>query len=295
MGVLNGTNSLESLFIKEDGVATETSIAQSKTEASVYHIYKAAQETSLLKTIKLNREEHIDYVLKGLKGLEKYFVGLDASKPWLCYWMLHSLDLLGHKIDKNLIKGGAILGLSQVTSVSLEIVVFYYAKQLLDSVGPKYMMITGQLASIIRVGLYGFLSTQLKPWMALPIEMITDTTSLNLKISTNYIRKKSNGKWPTKPPNSFILYRIAYSRELKLNNVKLSIQETSKLVSNSWDNEKKSVKTAYKNLAVEIDKKLLDLRNENSISDQDIYFYNHDHLSIEQLKDYYFSNQQFTL
>ncbi|CAJ0762312.1 15701_t:CDS:2, partial [Entrophospora sp. SA101] len=171
MGVLNGTNSLESLFIKEDGVATETSIAQSKTEASVYHIYKAAQETSLLKTIKLNREEHIDYVLKGLKGLEKYFVGLDASKPWLCYWMLHSLDLLGHKIDKNLIKGGAILGLSQVTSVSLEIVVFYYAKQLLDSVGPKYMMITGQLASIIRVGLYGFLSTQLKPWMALPIEM----------------------------------------------------------------------------------------------------------------------------
>nr|CAG8516406.1 790_t:CDS:2 [Entrophospora candida] len=86
----------------------------------------------------------------------------------------------------------------------------------------------------------------------------------------------------------------AYSRELKLNNVKLSIQETSKLVSNSWDNEKKSVKTAYKNLAVEIDKKLLDLRNENSISDQDIYFYNHDHLSIEQLKDYYFSNQQFT-
>ncbi|CAJ0758948.1 8839_t:CDS:1, partial [Entrophospora sp. SA101] len=35
----------------------------------------------------------------------------------------------------------------------------------------------------------------------------------------DYIRKKSNGKWPTKPPNSFILYRIAYSRELKLNNV----------------------------------------------------------------------------
>nr|CAG8652593.1 303_t:CDS:10 [Entrophospora candida] len=101
MGILNGTNSLENLFIKDDGVATETSIAQSKTEASVYHIYKAAQETNLLKT-----EEHINYVLKGLKGLEKYFVGLDASKPWLCYWMLHSLDLLGHKIDKNLIKGG---------------------------------------------------------------------------------------------------------------------------------------------------------------------------------------------
>ncbi|CAH1756617.1 11619_t:CDS:2 [Entrophospora sp. SA101] len=117
---------------------------------------------------------------------------------------------------------------------------------------------------------------------------------LFFKTLSDYIRKKSNGKWPTKPPNSFILYRIAYSRELKLNNVKLSIQETSKLVSNSWDNEKKSVKTAYKNLAVEIDKKLLDLRNENSISDQDIYFYNHDHLSIEQLKDYYFSNQQFT-
>ncbi|CAJ0745158.1 5940_t:CDS:2 [Entrophospora sp. SA101] len=75
-------------------------------------------------------------------------------------------------LSENFGASGAILGLSQVTSVSLEIVVFYYAKQLLDSVGPKYMMITGQLASIIRVGLYGFLSTQLKPWMALPIEML---------------------------------------------------------------------------------------------------------------------------
>ncbi|CAJ0638479.1 14344_t:CDS:2 [Entrophospora sp. SA101] len=75
-------------------------------------------------------------------------------------------------LDDNYHYSKTILGLSQVTSVSLEIVVFYYAKQLLDSVGPKYMMITGQLASIIRVGLYGFLSTQLKPWMALPIEML---------------------------------------------------------------------------------------------------------------------------
>nr|CAG8503531.1 9581_t:CDS:2 [Entrophospora candida] len=54
-------------------------------------------------------------------------------------------------LDDNYHYSKTILGLSQVTSVSLEIVVFYYAKQLLDSVGPKYMMITGQLASIIRL------------------------------------------------------------------------------------------------------------------------------------------------
>nr|CAG8449224.1 11458_t:CDS:2 [Entrophospora candida] len=64
---------------------------------------------------------------------------------------LDDLDDNYHYSKKNFGANGAILGLSQVTSVSLEIVVFYYAKQLLDSVGPKYMMITGQLASIIRL------------------------------------------------------------------------------------------------------------------------------------------------
>ena len=31
-----------------------------------------------------------------------YWAALDASKPWLCYWILHSLDLLGYKIPEKI-------------------------------------------------------------------------------------------------------------------------------------------------------------------------------------------------
>ena len=34
------------------------------------------------------------YLRKGLRGLSGGYVALDASRPWLVYWILHSLDLL---------------------------------------------------------------------------------------------------------------------------------------------------------------------------------------------------------
>ena len=45
--------------------------------------------------IRLMREWHVRYILKGLVQLSSGYSSLDASRPWLCYWMLHSLDLLG--------------------------------------------------------------------------------------------------------------------------------------------------------------------------------------------------------
>jgi protein farnesyltransferase subunit beta len=43
---------------------------------------------------------HLQY-LKGATsdGLSKWFVSLDASKPWIVYWILHALDLLGERDD----------------------------------------------------------------------------------------------------------------------------------------------------------------------------------------------------
>lgn len=32
--------------------------------------------------------------MRGLRYLGPGFICLDASRPWLCYWMLHSIDLL---------------------------------------------------------------------------------------------------------------------------------------------------------------------------------------------------------
>jgi protein farnesyltransferase subunit beta len=43
----------------------------------------------------LLREKHIAYLRKGLGMLPASYVSLDASRPWIIYWIVHSLDLLG--------------------------------------------------------------------------------------------------------------------------------------------------------------------------------------------------------
>lgn len=45
-------------------------------------------------SIRLERQRHVDYIERGLEHLGRWMVALDASRPWLTYWMLHSLDLL---------------------------------------------------------------------------------------------------------------------------------------------------------------------------------------------------------
>ena len=45
--------------------------------------------------VELNRCLHLKYLQKGfLHGFPSTFVSLDASRPWLVYWALHSFDLL---------------------------------------------------------------------------------------------------------------------------------------------------------------------------------------------------------
>jgi protein farnesyltransferase subunit beta len=40
-------------------------------------------------------EEHVRFLAGNLKSLPSVFVALDASKPWLIFWTVHSFDLLG--------------------------------------------------------------------------------------------------------------------------------------------------------------------------------------------------------
>lgn len=54
--------------------------------------------------IKLNRRLHAAFLMRGLeRPLTSSFLGLDASRPWLCYWILHSLDLLGMRPNTTLL------------------------------------------------------------------------------------------------------------------------------------------------------------------------------------------------
>lgn len=46
----------------------------------------------------LRRPSHVDFVKDGLRPLPTGFVTMDASRPWLMYWSLLSLYLLGEDI-----------------------------------------------------------------------------------------------------------------------------------------------------------------------------------------------------
>ncbi|KAI8916556.1 terpenoid cyclases/protein prenyltransferase alpha-alpha toroid [Powellomyces hirtus] len=100
----------------DDGFPTETSEAQLEVQDSVEPLldsYKAGTASP----VKLLRDAHIQYLYKGLEGLGPWFVSLDASRPWLVYWILHSLDLLGEPISKD-VASRAIAALAQCQHAS---------------------------------------------------------------------------------------------------------------------------------------------------------------------------------
>jgi len=55
----------------------------------------ALQQLRICSVAKLNRESHVNFLVRGLNKLPPTYTMLDASRPWLCYWILHALDLLG--------------------------------------------------------------------------------------------------------------------------------------------------------------------------------------------------------
>ncbi|XP_033097153.1 protein farnesyltransferase subunit beta-like [Anneissia japonica] len=85
--------------VKVDGYHTNSSIEQEKVEAKIGEIFEKFA-TSSMKIPKLQRDKHLAYLNKGLKNLSESYQCLDASRPWLCYWILHSLELLGEKISE---------------------------------------------------------------------------------------------------------------------------------------------------------------------------------------------------
>ena len=51
--------------------------------------------------VKLLREKHIEYLKQPFVSLlHSSFASLDSSRPWIIYWCLHGLDLLGHCFAK---------------------------------------------------------------------------------------------------------------------------------------------------------------------------------------------------
>lgn len=48
----------------------------------------------------LLRDEHIGYLYDSLEDYPPGFVAMDASRPWMIYWALAGLSLLGEDVTK---------------------------------------------------------------------------------------------------------------------------------------------------------------------------------------------------
>lgn len=82
----------------DDGVETVTSVEQKKVERSIEEVISVYKQIHSLPQPTLLREQHYLYLKKGLRHLSDAYECLDASRPWLCFWILHSLELLEEHI-----------------------------------------------------------------------------------------------------------------------------------------------------------------------------------------------------
>ncbi|KAJ8750363.1 hypothetical protein K2173_014278 [Erythroxylum novogranatense] len=93
----------------------DTAVAQRRTTVSqldqwmvqdqvfrIYDLFANVPRAAQTLMLELQRDNHLEYLTQGLKQLGPSFVVLDANRPWLCYWILHSIALLGEPIDYEL-------------------------------------------------------------------------------------------------------------------------------------------------------------------------------------------------
>ncbi|KAF8390402.1 hypothetical protein HHK36_024928 [Tetracentron sinense] len=84
---------------------TVTQRDQWMVEGKVFEIYKLfgnVPRHAQTLMLELQRDKHMEYLTKGLRQLGPGFCVLDANRTWLCYWILHSIALLGESVEDEL-------------------------------------------------------------------------------------------------------------------------------------------------------------------------------------------------
>ncbi|XP_058068639.1 protein farnesyltransferase subunit beta isoform X2 [Magnolia sinica] len=75
---------------------------QIRVEQKVFEIFNLLNNVpshSRSSMMDLWRDKHVEFLFKGLGRLSPSYYVLDANRPWICYWILHSIALLGESID----------------------------------------------------------------------------------------------------------------------------------------------------------------------------------------------------
>ncbi|XP_046971248.1 protein farnesyltransferase subunit beta [Vanessa cardui] len=77
----------------DEGVMTNTSLDQIDVEAMILKTYKKFEQKASIDPDlpKLNKSAHVKYLKEALVTLPQSYSCLEASRPWLTYWILHSL------------------------------------------------------------------------------------------------------------------------------------------------------------------------------------------------------------
>ncbi|OIV89572.1 hypothetical protein TanjilG_18740 [Lupinus angustifolius] len=151
-------------------IPTVTQRDQWMVESQVFQIFQlfsSIPQTAQSLMLELQRDNHITYLTKSLSHLPPSFSVLDANRPWLCYWIIHSIALLGESLDyqiqHNAIdflnrcqdpNGGYAGGPGQMPHLATT----YAAVNALITLGGQKA-----LASINRDKLYGFLRRMKQP------------------------------------------------------------------------------------------------------------------------------------
>ncbi|KAK7271677.1 hypothetical protein RJT34_27776 [Clitoria ternatea] len=68
----------------------------------IYQLFATLPPSAQSLMLELQRDRHFEFLSKGLRHLGSAFSVLDANRPWLCYWILHSIALLGESVDDEL-------------------------------------------------------------------------------------------------------------------------------------------------------------------------------------------------
>ncbi|WJX70298.1 protein farnesyltransferase [Trifolium repens] len=68
----------------------------------IYQLFATIPPNAQSLMLEVQRDKHIEYLTKGLHHLGSNFSILDSNRPWLCYWIIHSIALLGESIDDEL-------------------------------------------------------------------------------------------------------------------------------------------------------------------------------------------------
>lgn len=89
-----------------DSLETRTSILQDETMQQCLPLLERTEESprhSLASSTsgipRLEREKHVEYLRQCLGKLPAGYVAFDASRPWILYWVLAALCLLGEDVQ----------------------------------------------------------------------------------------------------------------------------------------------------------------------------------------------------